>query len=138
MRGFGIGELSSRSKVPVANIRYYEEIGILPKAARGNGRHRIYDDNDLRRLAFVRGSRELGFSLEQVRTLLHLSEPGNHTCTEARDLSASQLVTVRKRIEELRMMEAELSKHLAACDSMCCRGRAPQCPVLNVANGQPT
>lgn len=132
MRGFGIGELSSRSKVPVASIRYYEEIGILPKAARRNGRHRNYDDSDLSRLSFVRGSRELGFTLEQVRTLLYLSEPGNLTCTEARDLSASQLATVRKRIEELRVMEAELSKHIAACDSMCACGRAPRCPVLNV------
>lgn len=132
MREFGIGALSSRSGVPVASIRYYEEIGILPKAARRNGRHRTYDERILGRLTFVRGSRELGFSLEQVRTLLHLSEPGNLTCTEARDLSAAQLTTVRKRIEELRVIEAELGKHLAACDSLCGCGRAPQCPVLNV------
>lgn len=132
MRGFGIGELSSRSNVPVASIRYYEEIGILPKAARRNGRHRTYEDSDLGLLKFVRGSRELGFTLEQVRTLLQLSEPGNLTCTEARDLSAAQLVTVRKRIDELRVMEAELSKHLAACESMCACSRAPRCPVLNV------
>lgn len=132
MRGFGIGELSSRSKVPVASIRYYEEIGILPKAARRNGRHRTYDESDLGRLTFVRSSRELGFSLEQVRILLQLSKPENLTCTEARDLSVSQLATVRKRIEELRVMEAELSKHIASCDSMCACGRAPRCPVLNV------
>lgn len=130
MRAFGIGELSSRSKVPVASIRYYEEIGILPKAARRNGRHRTYDNTDLGRLTFVRRSRELGFTLEQVRTLIQLSEPGNLTCSEARNLSMVQLATVRKRIAELSTIEAELEKHIVACESMCSCGRAPQCPVL--------
>ena len=67
MRDFGIGELAERAQVPIANIRYYEEIGILPKAARRNGRHRTYDDVDIKRLNFVRTSRELCFSLEQVK-----------------------------------------------------------------------
>ena len=90
----------------------------------------------MRRLAFVRSSRELGFSLEQVRTLMHLSEPENLTCTEARDLSKEQLSAVRKRIKELRVIEVELSKHLNASDEMCGCGRAPQCPVLNVTSEQ--
>ncbi len=113
-----------------ANIRYYEEIGILPKADRRNGRHRTYDDRYLRRLVFVRNSRELGFSLDQVRMLLHLSDPKNLTCTEARELSVRQLETVRRRMAELKAMEAELSSHIAACDVSCCSGRAPQCGLL--------
>lgn len=130
MRDFGIGKLSERSKVPVASIRYYEEIGILPKAARRNGRHRTYEERDLVRLAFVRANRKLGFTLEQVRKLIQLSEPGNLTCSEARDLSMEQLATVRKRIADLNMIEAELAKHIAACESLCSCGRAPRCPVL--------
>lgn len=130
MRDFGIGELSERSKVPVASIRYYEEIGILPKAARRNGRHRTYDESDLARLTFVRANRELGFTLEQVRTLIQLSEPGNITCAEARDLSASQLATVRKRLAELTAIEKQLIQHINACDALCSCGRAPKCPVL--------
>lgn len=131
MRGFGIGELSTRASVPIANIRYYEEIGILPQAARRNGRHRTYDECDVRRLAFVRRSRELGFSLDQVRSLLHLSEPKNLTCTEAQEMSSAQLAFVRQRIAELRTIEAELAKHLATCAETCGCGRAPECPILN-------
>lgn len=131
MRGFGIGELSARSHVPVANIRYYEEIGILPLAARRNGRHRTYDESDIRRLSFVRHSRELGFTLDQVRNLLHLSEPGNLTCTEAREMSSEQLSSVRQRIGELQAIEAELTIHLAACNTACGCGRAPECPILD-------
>ena len=130
MRDFGIGKLSDLSKVPVANIRYYEDIGILPKAARRNGRHRTYDDRDLTRLTFVRANRELGFTLEQVRTLIQLSEPGNLTCAEARDLSVSQLATVRKRLAELTVIEKQLTQHINACEALCSCGRAPRCPVL--------
>lgn len=130
MRDFGIGELSERSKVPVASIRYYEEIGILPKAARRNGRHRTYEESDLARLTFVRANRELGFTLEQVRKLIQLSEPENLTCAEAKILSLEQLATVRKRVAELSAIEAELEKHIATCESLCSCGRAPRCPVL--------
>jgi DNA-binding transcriptional MerR regulator len=130
MRDFGIGELSARANVPVANIRYYEQIGLLPKAARRNGRHRTYEESDIRRLAFIRNSRELGFSVEQVRTLVRLSEPENRSCDEARELSRAQLAAVRQRIKDLRLMELELARNLIACDDLCGCGRAPACPVL--------
>jgi len=136
MRDFGIGELAERAQVPIANIRYYEEIGILPKAARRNGRHRTYDDVDIKRLNFVRTSRELGFSLAHVKTLMHLSEPQNLNCDEARALSKTQLTAVRHKIKELRMIELELSKHIIACDELCGCGRSDECPVLVVTDNQ--
>ena len=133
MREFGIGGLSTRANVPIANIRYYEEIGILPEPARRNGRHRSYDDSDVRRLIFVRHSRELGFSLDQVRTLIHLSEPKSLNCAEARDLSKTQLTAVRQRIKELRLIEVELSKNLSSCEAACTCGPVAECRILNVA-----
>ena len=136
MRDFGIGELADRAQVPIANIRYYEEIGILPKAARRNGRHRTYDETDIKRLSFVRTSRELGFSLEQVRTLMHLSEPQNLNCDEARALSKAQLQAVRHKIRELREIEVELSKHIIVCDELCGCGRSSECPVLPMTGSQ--
>ena len=136
MRDFGIGQLAECAQVPIANIRYYEEIGILPKAARRNGRHRTYDEVDIRRLNFVRTSRELGFSLEQVKTLMHLSEPQNLNCDEARALSKTQLTAVRQKIKELRIIEVELSRHIIACDELCGCGRSAECPVLVVTGDQ--
>ena len=133
MREFGIGDLSTRANVPVANIRYYEEIGILPKPARRKGRHRSYENSDVKRLIFVRSSRELGFSLDQVRTLIHLSEPKNLNCAEARDLSKTQLTAVRQRIKELRVIEVELSKNLTSCEAACACGPVAECQILNVA-----
>jgi MerR family copper efflux transcriptional regulator len=110
---FGIGELALRSGVAVPNIRYYEEIGILPKAPRGAGGHRYYDGDDLKRLTFVKNCRELGFPLDQVRVLLHLSTASNRTCNEARDLAAKQLDIVRHKIDELKVLESELERQVA-------------------------
>ena len=128
--GYGIGELARHAGVRVANIRYYEEIGILPLAGRGPGGQRHYDDSDLKRLTFVRNCRELGFPLKQVRTLLHLSESEKRTCDEARNLAAEQLAIVRRRMTELRALEAELEKQVADCDAGCLNGPAPNCSIF--------
>ena len=77
--GYGIGEMAHKAGVPVANIRYYEEIGILPPAGRGRGGQRRYDESDVERLRFVKNCRELGFPLKQVRSLLRLSEAEKRT-----------------------------------------------------------
>ena len=67
-----IGELSKRSGVNVETIRYYERIGLMPRAARSDGGHRLYGEEHVKRLGFIRRSRELGFALDQIRTLLRL------------------------------------------------------------------
>jgi DNA-binding transcriptional MerR regulator len=128
--GYGIGELSRRAGVRVANIRYYEEIGILPKAGRGPGGRRSYDGGDLKRLGFVKNCRKLGYPLRQVRALLHLSQTDKRTCNEARNLAAEQLAVARRRIIELRALEAELEEHVAECDAQCCNGPAPDCSIF--------
>ncbi len=128
--GFGIGDLGRRSGVAVPNIRYYEEIGILPKAGRGPGGQRNYGDDDVKRLAFVKNCRALGYSLEQVRALAHLATAQNRTCNEARDLALSQLAQVRQKREELRRLELDLRRQIAECDANCLNGPAPCCTIL--------
>jgi DNA-binding transcriptional MerR regulator len=128
--GYGIGELARRAGVPVANIRYYEEVGILPPAGRGQGGQRRFDEDDLRRLRFVKNCRELGFPLKRVRALVHLSEAGNQTCNEARNLAADQLAIVRERLAEFQALEAELTKQVADCDAGCLNGPSPSCSIF--------
>ena len=97
---FTIGQLSRRTGVNVETIRYYERIGLLPVALR-QGRYRSYDGTDVARLGFVRRSRELGFSIKEVRALLDLAAGGHESCAEARDLAAVHLHDVRSRIADL-------------------------------------
>ena len=68
--GIGIGELSKRTGVHIETIRYYERSSVMPKPPRTEGGHRAYDETFVRRLAFVSRSRQLGFTLEEIRSLL--------------------------------------------------------------------
>lgn len=133
--GYGIGELARQAGVRVANIRYYEQIGMMPKAGRGRGGQRLYGESDLKQLRFVKNCRELGYPLKQVRALVHLSETERRTCNEARDLAAEQLAIVRRRLTELRALEAELDKQVLDCDSGCFNGPAPECSIFESLSG---
>src|SRR5262249_61749783 len=91
-----IGELSRQTGCNVETIRYYERVGLLPRPPRSAGRDRLYDTGDVRRLAFVRRARELGFTLGEVRALLVLSAADSEdTCSEVRDLTPAPAAVVR-------------------------------------------
>jgi MerR family mercuric resistance operon transcriptional regulator len=127
-----IGELGRRSGCNVETIRYYERIGLLPVPPRSAGRYRVYDTADVRRLAFVRRARELGFTLDDVRALLALSElDGRGACAEARDLAAGHLAEVRAKIADLRSMERVLADAVKRCTA----GEQPGCPIIEALSG---
>ena len=130
MAGMSIGGLARKTDMKVANIRFYEESGLLPPPARREGGHRQYGREDIQRVSFIRTCRELGYSLDQIKSLLRLAHPDNLRCTEAQQLSRTQISVVRNRIIALQAIEAELVRHLAECATACCDGRAPACPIL--------
>ena len=127
---FTIGQLSERTGANIETIRYYERIGLLPVALR-QGRYRSYDGTDVGRLGFVLRSRELGFSIKEVRTLLDLAAGGHKNCAEARDLAAVHLLDVRSRIADLRRMECTLATTVRACDL----GDDARCPLIETLAG---
>jgi MerR family mercuric resistance operon transcriptional regulator len=120
-----IGELARRSGSNVETIRYYERAGIIPEPPRSPGRYRVYDDDHLKRLLFVRRARELGFTLDRVRKLLELSDRGAPRA-EVRPVAASHLVDVRRRIADLQKMESVLAEALERCEC----SQEPGCPVI--------
>ena len=123
-----IGELSRRSGVNIETIRYYERIKMLPAPPRTASGRRVYGPAETRSLAFIRRSRELGFTLEEIRALLALSaDDGNNTCAEVRQLAASHLADVRAKIADLRAMASVLSEAVRRCDA----GEQPGCPLID-------
>lgn len=120
-----IGELSRRTGCNIETIRYYERIGLIPPPPR-RGRYRSYGREDVGRLGFVRRARELGFTLDEVRTLLGLAGDGQAACAEVRTLAASHLQDVRSRIADLRRMERVLADSVRACDA----GQDLSCPLI--------
>lgn len=124
--GLAIGEVSRRTGCNIETIRYYERIGLLPPPAR-RGRYRLYGTEDVARLAFVRRARELGFPLEEVRTLLGLAANGEGACADTRRLAAAHLVAVRSKIADLRAIEGALAEAVQRCDA----GEAAGCPLIH-------
>jgi MerR family mercuric resistance operon transcriptional regulator len=123
-----IGELSRRSGVNIETIRYYERVKVLPPPPRTASGRRVYGPGETRTLAFIRRSRELGFTLDEIRTLLTLSaENGQGACAEVRELASGHLAGVRAKIADLRAMERVLADAVRRCAA----GEAPGCPLID-------
>lgn len=131
MSDFTIGRLSERTGVHIETIRYYEKIGLIPKPLRSEGGRRLYDAGAAQRLSFVRRARDLGFSLEDVRSLLGLADE-KVICAEAFDIAERHRLNVRSRIVDLRRLERRLHSMTQACS----RGETPDCAILDVLGGE--
>ena len=121
-----IGTLARRSGSNVETIRFYEKIGILPKPARTEGGHRTYGPAHVERLTFIRRSRELGFTLDEVRGLLRLADQPQTSCAEVKQVAVSHLADVKAKIADLRAMQTALSALITKCDA----GDQSGCPLV--------
>ena len=130
---FSIGELSRRTGVNIETIRYYERVRILPAPPRTANGRRVYGPAESRTLTFVRRARELGFTLDEIRTMLALSaEDGGGTCPEVRAVAARHLAEIRSKIADLRAMEQVLAETVALCDT----GKLSGCPVIETLSAR--
>ena len=123
----GIGELSKLTGVKIETIRYYERQKLLADPPRTEGGHRCYNEDHLKRLTFIRRSRQLGFSMEEIRELLILVEGGMYTCGEVKALTMEHAKSVREKINDLNRMEATLLDIASRCSG----GAIPDCPILD-------
>jgi DNA-binding transcriptional MerR regulator len=127
---FKIGTLARRTGTSAPTIRYYEEIGLLPRPDRRESGQRAYGDDATARLIFIRRCRVFGFSIEQVRTLLRLMQNGKRSCVEARDLANLHLASVRAKLDELKKLERSIAGSVERCESSCIGGPACDCTVF--------
>ena len=123
-----IGEAARYSGVKVPTIRYYESIGLLPSPVRTEGNRRTYGSDDVRRLAFIRHARELGFELDAIRQLLDLQDDPSKSCMAADEIARGRLIEVEWRLKSLRALKRELERMLAGCRS----GHVADCNVIGV------
>jgi MerR family mercuric resistance operon transcriptional regulator len=123
-----IGELSKRSGVKIETIRYYERIEMLPAPPRTASGRRVYGPAETRTLAFIRRSRDLGFTLEEVRALLALGGPECASCADVHKIAGAHLASVRRKLSDLVKLETILAETVAQCSD----GATPDCPVLNI------
>lgn len=128
MRAITAGKLAKAAGINLETIRYYENIGLMPPPPRTQGGHRAYDQAHVKRLAFIRRARELGFVIEDVRALLALAGPEHTSCAEVKEIAAAHLTRVRSRIVDLARLEGILADTISRCTSQA----TAHCPVLDM------
>ena len=128
MEKLTIGKLANSAGINLETVRYYERIGLMPEPGRTDGGHRNYATVHVRRLTFIRRARELGFALEDIRTLLELAEPGRVSCGEVQKIAARHLHNVRSKLADLAKMEKLLANTVAQCSG----NPSSACPVLEM------
>lgn len=122
-----IGEAASTSKVSAKMIRHYESIGLLPPANRTSSGYRQYSDQDVGRLRFIRHSRDLGFSLDQIRDLLHLWQNPERSSRQVKAMAQAHIADLDDKVKELQEMRAVLENLVHGCDG----DDSPDCPIID-------
>lgn len=125
-----IGTLAVKTGTNPPTIRYYEDIGLLPRPARRQGGQRSYGPEDVRRLTFIRRCREFGFSIERIRGLSSVMHDPGRSCLEAKEIAEAHLREVREKLAELQALEHSIGEFVAACEAACCAGPGPDCVIL--------
>ncbi|HVS62624.1 MAG TPA: heavy metal-responsive transcriptional regulator [Thermoanaerobaculia bacterium] len=124
-----IGEVACRAGVSVETVRYYERVGLLEPAPRDTSSgYRMFSEQALRRLRFIRRTQDLGFSLEEIRDLLSLRATPDATALDVRERVQQKLGDVRRNISDLEQIAASLERLTASCDG---RGSVRECVILD-------
>jgi len=123
---YTIGEAAERAGVSVKMARYYESIGLMPRARRTASGYRLYGENEVHQLVFIRRARALGFAIEEIEQLLALWRNKRRASAEVKRLALRHIAELDGKIAELQAMRDALA-HLADH----CHGDArPDCPIL--------
>ena len=121
-----IGALSRATGTKVETIRWYERVGLLPAPARSAGNYRTYGEAHLGRLSFIRRARDLGFSLDQIRTLLDLAEDRERSCDAVDVIASEHLEDVDRKIADLQALRRELDSLIGQCR----HGKVAECRII--------
>jgi DNA-binding transcriptional MerR regulator len=110
-----IGDLAKATNTKVETVRYYERIGLMPVPRRSAANYRHYDAGSAERLGFIRRSRALGFSLDQVRELLSLADDQSRSCEAVDQIARDHLAEIDRKVADLAVLRRELDALLRQC-----------------------
>jgi Cu(I)-responsive transcriptional regulator len=130
---YSIGRAAELSGITAKMIRHYESLDLIPKAARTLGDYRVYTTSDVHKLRFIRRARGLGFSIEEIGSLLSLWQNERRASKEVKRMALKHVAELDSKIEELQSMRAALADLAAHCHG----DARPECPILDDLGGLP-
>jgi MerR family copper efflux transcriptional regulator len=122
-----VGRVARMGGVGVPTLRFYERAGLLPKPTRTSSNYRIYSDDAVRRIRFIRRAQQLGFTLKEIKELLALRVSRRTTCDQVRVRAQAKIADINERIRALRQMSRALTKFVDECDT---HPNGAACPLL--------
>lgn len=128
MKSMHIGRLAAQAGVSVDTVRYYERNDLLPQPSRTVSGYRTYPAGTVGRLRFIRRAKDLGFSLDEIRDLLALSDQRGRGVAAVREIASHRLADVEARVAELTRLREGLRQLVEACPG---HGDPEACPILN-------
>lgn len=133
MGGLTRGELAKRCGVSFEAVRYYEERGLIPTPERTAANYRIYGEETVKRIRFIKRAQQLGFSLNEIRELLSLQAQPGACCADVRERALAKMEDIEAKIRTLRAMRRALARLVKECDG---EGELTECPILESLSGE--
>ncbi len=133
MSGLKVGEVAKQTGVNLQTMHYYERRGLLPKPPRTDSNYRVYTEDAVRRVRFVKRAQGLGFTLKEIKELLSLRAAPRTRCAEVRKRAEAKIQDIDLKIRTLQAMRKALSKLIAECSGT---GPVTQCPILEVLDSE--
>jgi MerR family copper efflux transcriptional regulator len=127
MIGLSTSEVAKQAGINLESIRFYEKQGLLPKAPRTRSGYRVFSEESVRRVRFIKRAQELGFSLKEIKELLALRLDPDSGCGQVRQRAETKLRDTEEKIRDLQRMKKTLARLAAACPG---RGASTNCPIL--------
>ena len=122
------GTLAKQANVNPETLRYYEREGLLPEPERSDAGYRLYADEDVKRVRFIKRAQELGFSLKEIKELLALKLDASQSASQVKKLAELKIQDIEAKIQSLRAMKSILSELTEACSG---KGSVDHCPILS-------
>ena len=121
-----IAAVARTAGLKVETVRWYESVGLIPKPPRSSGNYRVYGREHVERLVFIKRSRDLGFTLDEVRALLDLADHPQRDCMEVDGIARRHLAEVERKAADLERLAEELRRVIASCDG----GSVADCKIV--------
>ncbi|MEM7725460.1 MAG: heavy metal-responsive transcriptional regulator [Cyanobacteria bacterium P01_A01_bin.45] len=125
-----IGEVKTKSGVPIKTIRYYESLGLIKSTSRTNGGFRLFSEGIFTRLSFIKRAQSLGLSLQEIGDILQIYDNGNSACDNIQHKLEDKIDTIDRQIEDLLKLREELQQLLSKWQSLSKKPENTICPNI--------